>query len=257
MVPDRKADLGIIRPRLIGNENWFSIKDRFSKALRSCVCPKIFLDQSCKCNSEPWVRRWQGSGCRSTWDWRVNKCSPILQQGLDPSTISVLTYSWRVNIHIFLCPCCPLNSVFFLLWCLPLMYFWRRVTYFLSTYLALLNKPFSSSLPPWDHFVTTQSPQPISLYLLQCEYLLDPSTGFEIPYHFLPLSCTEAPIFSCFYGKYLSPCIFKMHLLFSRLRKNPLLWFTIILRWNTALQSLPPPFQYTGLNIYISIYYTA
>lgn len=157
----------------------------------------------------------------------------MLQQGLAASTPSTWTYSWLANTHILLSPCWPLNSVFFLPKCLLLTYFWRRATGSLSTHFAQLNEPLSSCLPPREHFVKkTKHPSPFlstwskgNIFLTKTQDLCFYITS----YHF-----HVAPILFYFYWKYLSQCSLKMHLLFSWLRRNPLLWFTIILRLNTA-----------------------
>lgn len=178
----------------------------------------------------------------------VNKPGPVLQQGLGTCTPSNQTYSWLANAPILLCPCWPLNSVFFLPKCSFLMYFWRRATGSLSTHSAQLNVPLSSSLLPLEHFVKIWNrPSPFlstwskgNIFLTRTQDLCFHITS----YHFF-----IAPILFCSYWKYLSQCSLKMHLLFSWLRKNPLSWFTIILRLNTAPQPLPPPFQHSALSI--------
>lgn len=188
-------------------------------------------------------------GCRwgSTWGWRsINLtlcCSKAwVHLPLQPELSMTCQY------YILLCPCWPLNSVFFLPKCLLLMYFWTRATDSLSTHFAQLNDPLSSCLSPWEHSVKKPNhPSPVlstwskgNIFLTRTQDLCFHITS----YHF-----HVAPILFCFYWKYLSQCRFKMHLFFSWLRKNPLLWFTIILRLNTALQPLPPPFQHSALNI--------
>lgn len=88
-----------------------------------------------------------------------------------------------------------------------------------------------------------RSCQPISLCLVQCEYFLDVNTIFAIPHHFLPVPPTEAPVFSSCHAPSNCICFF-----FSELRKQPFGWFTVVLRGNTSLQSLPTHFQYSAPN---------
>lgn len=128
------------------------------------------------------------------------------------------------------------------------MYFWRRATGSLSTHFAQLNEPLSSCLPPWEHFVKKKQNIPAHFFPL------GPKGIFFWPGHRICASTSLPTTFTwhqyfCFYWKYLSQCSPKMHLFFSWLRRNPLLWFTIILRLNTAPQPLPLPFQHSALNI--------
>lgn len=116
----------------------------------------------------------------------------------------------------------------------------------------------SSSLPLKQHFDKTQITQAHSLCQVQCEYFLHTDTVFAIPHHFLPVTPTEASVFS---SLYCPLCILKLQVFLflffvfptAKAKVTCVVHNRSVIKYCTII--FMTPFKYSALNTeYITLY---